>query len=81
MNLPEAAEELGFETEPTDVDTVGGYIQHLLGRIPTTGDTVDLPPYRVQITNMEGNRIRRLRFQLNTTQPITPSSAPDSQDK
>ena len=44
-----------------DVDTVGGLVFHLLGRMPALGDEVYVGGLRLQVLSVEGHRVKRLR--------------------
>ncbi|GAB2756755.1 hemolysin family protein [Terrabacter koreensis] len=43
-------------------ETMGGYVMHVLGRVPVVGDVVELPGWRINVVGMEGRRVDRLRF-------------------
>ncbi|MGO4598192.1 hemolysin family protein [Terrabacter sp. 2RAF25] len=43
-------------------ETMGGYVMHVLGRVPVVGDVVGLPGWRINVVGMEGRRVDRLRF-------------------
>ncbi|ANY09953.1 hemolysin family protein [Pseudonocardia sp. HH130630-07] len=38
-------------------ETLGGYLQHTLGRIPTVGDHVDLDGHRLTVAELDGRRV------------------------
>lgn len=52
-----------------EVDTVGGLMWHLLGRLPVEGETVGFAPDRIEfrIERMERNAVRRVSFVVNGT--------------
>jgi CBS domain containing-hemolysin-like protein len=55
-----------------DIETIGGKVFTLLGRIPSTGERVTLPEgYLVEVLDADPRRIRRVRI----------SRAPDGSDK
>lgn len=56
FNLAVAEEELD------EYDTLGGYIQGQLGRVPQIGDAVNLGNYRLQVEEMDGLRVDRISF-------------------
>ena len=60
--LAEVARHLGedLKAPQAEVDTVAGYVQHRLGRIARTGDTVSLGAWQLRVEEIEGNRITRL---------------------
>jgi len=55
-------ELLGAAIETTEVDTVGGYVYHSLGRIPQTGDIVETDLLHIEVVSMLGRRLRKLRI-------------------
>jgi CBS domain containing-hemolysin-like protein len=54
--------EAGFER--AGVETVGGFVMSLLGRVPREGDAVTHRGLRFTVEKMSGRRIRRVRVQL-----------------
>ena len=59
----EAVEDLlGRTLNTTEVDTVGGYVYHILGRIPQTGDIVETDDIYIEVVSMMGRRLRKLRI-------------------
>lgn len=48
--------------EGSAYETVGGFVMARLGRLPETGDTVEVDGGRLEVVRMEGRRIDRLRF-------------------
>ena len=59
----ENVEEIfGASLDTTEVDTVGGYVYHSLGRIPQTGDIVETDYLKIEVVSMLGRRLRRLRI-------------------
>ena len=59
----ENVEEIfGTQLDSTEVDTVGGYVYHSLGRIPQTGDIVETDHLHIEVISMLGRRLRKLRI-------------------
>lgn len=52
----------GYEVESEDFDTVGGFLIHQLGRLPSVGDEVTVGGLNLRVLSMSGRRIRRLRI-------------------
>ncbi len=50
-----------YEVESDDFDTIGGFVIHQLGRLPSVGDEVDVDGLSLRVLSMSGRRIRRLR--------------------
>ena len=56
------AELFDYRVESDDFDTVGGFIIHQLGRLPSVGDEVRVDGLTVRVLSMSGRRVRRLRI-------------------
>jgi CBS domain containing-hemolysin-like protein len=50
-----------YDVESDDYDTVGGFLIHRLGRLPTVGDEVHVDGLTLRVLSMSGRRVRRLR--------------------
>ncbi|MGB4863588.1 MAG: hemolysin family protein [Tepidiformaceae bacterium] len=50
-----------YEIDSEDFDTVGGFVIHQLGRLPSVGDEVEVDGLNLRVLSMSGRRIRRLR--------------------
>ncbi len=48
--------------DSSEVDTVGGYVYHSLGKIPQVGDTVVTDHLSIEVVSILGRRLRRLRI-------------------
>ncbi|RBI62154.1 cobalt transporter [halophilic archaeon] len=59
----EVNEQLGAEFEGDDVETIGGFVFSLLGRVPEVGDQVERSGYVLQVDAVEDARIERLVIQ------------------
>ncbi|MDZ4675499.1 MAG: hemolysin family protein [Gemmatimonadota bacterium] len=58
--LSELEASLQVEFDREDVNTVGGLVLALLGRVPRPGDAVELVGYRLQVEQVARRRIRRV---------------------
>jgi len=67
VSLPEAAETLEVDLGG-EHDTIGGWVVASLGRIPSAGDVLELPDYRVSILKVVRGRVARLRFEVKQEQ-------------
>jgi CBS domain containing-hemolysin-like protein len=58
-----AAKKLGLhlDAQAESTDTLGGYVFTALGRPPVQGDVVDLGGHRLEVTQVDAMRVRRLR--------------------
>jgi putative hemolysin len=55
------AELFGYRIESEDFDTVGGFLIHELGRLPSVGDEVSTNGLKMRVLSMSGRRVRRMR--------------------
>ena len=57
-------DRFGIRPGVDEVDTVGGLVWHLLGRLPQTGDTVALTPDgpELRVDAMQGRAVTRASF-------------------
>jgi len=70
--------ELGKDREEDEVETIGGLVFGLLGRIPAPGETVIVPGgYEVHILDADQRRIRKLRIKRTVTLPPASGAAAD----
>jgi CBS domain containing-hemolysin-like protein len=62
FGLYELNDSAGLELESADVSTIGGYVTHLIGRLPLQGEKVSIDGYEVTITKCDGRRVEQLHF-------------------
>ena len=62
FGLYELNDAAGLELESPDVSTIGGYVTHLIGRLPQQGEKVTIDGYEVTITKCDGRRVEQLVF-------------------
>lgn len=55
--------ELGVILDGAHEATIGGHLLERLGRLPRSGDTVELNGLRAEVTEVNGERIERLRLE------------------
>jgi CBS domain containing-hemolysin-like protein len=67
-------ELFGLNVESEDFDTIGGLVIHELGRLPSVGDEACIDSLRIKVLSMSGRRIRRLRIERRSDEPV--ESAP-----
>ena len=71
----EHVEEIfGTSIDSTEVDTVGGYVYHSLGRIPQAGDIVETDHLHIEVVSMLGRRLRKLRIHRIDERAAGPSA-------
>jgi putative hemolysin len=57
------AELFEHEIESEDFDTVGGFVMHHLGRLPTPGDVVMDSGLRLEVLSVRGRRVGQVRIE------------------
>ena len=60
MLVVDLEDELGIEFSERDEDTIGGVVVSELGRLPRTGDRVRVGPLRLEVLDVDRNRIGTL---------------------
>jgi CBS domain containing-hemolysin-like protein len=60
VRLRELQEQVGWQLQDEDVDTIAGYIMKHLGRTAQVGDTVDTPYGTLRVENMAQVRITQV---------------------
>ncbi|MBU6243933.1 MAG: hemolysin family protein [Actinomycetales bacterium] len=61
MNLEDFAEEAGFELPDGPYETVAGFVVARLGHLPEVGESVSEDGHRIEVTELDGRRIARVR--------------------
>jgi putative hemolysin len=61
LNLDEFAEQTGIELPEGPYETAAGYVLAVLGKLPQTGDQVQVARHTITVTELDGRRIARLR--------------------
>ncbi len=73
MLVLDLEDELGLEVSDRDEDTIGGVVLSELGRRPRVGDRAELGPLRLEVLDVQGNRVRTLRLTLAPPPPAAES--------
>ncbi len=70
VSLFDLKEELGIDLRPDDeeihIDTVGGFILYVHGRVPTEGDVISARNLTFEILEMDGNKIEGVRMTVHS---------------
>ncbi len=61
VSIDDLNELFGTNIEGEDFDTVGGFVYHLLGRVPIPGDEVSANGLRLRILSVLGRRIKKVQ--------------------
>jgi putative hemolysin len=75
VSLSDLKEELGIDLRPDDeevqIDTLGGYILYVHGRVPAQGDVIRHGNLSFEILEMDGNKIEGVRMTVNPASGAT----------
>jgi CBS domain containing-hemolysin-like protein len=75
LGLYELNDLAKLELESADVSTIGGYVTHLLGHLPKTGEQVKIDNYLVTVSQADSRRVKQLHFKkLSDTDALAPTS-------
>ncbi len=66
MHIEELGEALNMQLPEGDYDTVGGWVTTHLGRIPLSGETVELGRFHIQILEADPRRISKICLKTST---------------
>ncbi len=72
-HLSDIRNHFGLDLHAEDSSTIGGFVFSALGHRPEIGDRVELPPYAIEVTDLDGLRIAEVR--LVTTEPVEGSTS------
>jgi CBS domain containing-hemolysin-like protein len=62
LPLVDLKEDLGIDIPPNGADTVAGFVQETLGTVPSPGDYVVAAGHRIEVSEMENKRVRKVVF-------------------
>ncbi|MBN1164551.1 MAG: HlyC/CorC family transporter [Candidatus Krumholzibacteriota bacterium] len=65
MNLDDLCQRLNISLPSEDVDTLGGFLYNLIGRVPQEGEEVDFGVVHFQVNRLEGQRIAEVSMLLS----------------
>jgi putative hemolysin len=60
MSLEDLSGQSGVDVPEGPYETLSGFVMHFLGRIPVTGDLLNVNGIRITVLSMEGKRVGRL---------------------
>ena len=63
MDIEDLEDETGIKIPPGEYHTIGGFVVHELGRMPTSGEIVEIPGVAIEVLETDGNRITEVRIQ------------------
>src|SRR5437016_9369693 len=62
LGLYELNDLAKLDLDSPDVSTIGGYVTHLLGHLPKTGEQVKIDGYLVTVSEADNRRVKQLNF-------------------
>jgi CBS domain containing-hemolysin-like protein len=68
ISLSDLKDETGIELEPEDtdikVDSLGGFVLYVNGKVPQKGDVVRFNDYSFEILEIDGNKLEKIRLEI-----------------
>src|SRR5438093_8872222 len=75
LGLYELNDLVKLDLESADVSTIGGYVTHLLGHLPKTGEQVKIDDYLVTVSQADNRRVKQLHFKKLSDAAATMTSS------
>jgi Mg2+/Co2+ transporter CorC len=75
LGLYELNDLAKLDLESPDVSTIGGYVTHLLGHLPKTGEQVKIDGYLVTVSEADNRRVKQLHFERLSDAAATMTSS------
>ena len=63
-SLETVNQTLALHLQGEDVDTIGGFVYHFLGKIPSVDDTIDADQVNIKVLSLSGRGLRKLKLTL-----------------
>jgi putative hemolysin len=79
-NLADFAGRVGLALPAGPYDTVGGFVMAALGRLPESGDRVDVDGWRLVVLAMDGRRVDRVGISVPAPE-VAPRISPETPDE
>src|SRR5881227_152378 len=75
LGLYELNDLAKLDLDSPDVSTIGGYVTHLLGHLPKTGEQVNIDGYLVTVSEADNRRVKQLNFKKLSDAVATATSS------
>lgn len=72
LEIEELERHFDLEIEERDFESVGGFVIHLLGRVPKAGEKIYYRDLEITVIEADNRRVRRLRIERMPEQPPEP---------
>ena len=79
LSLDDLHEETGMELPEGPYETVAGFMMAELGRLPVSGDIVEVDGNRLTVAEMDGRRIARVHVSMAQQIPVSEGDGPEPQ--
>lgn len=77
LRIEEVNEEMGLELEADNgIETLGGYVFERLGEVPELGDVVQTDHVTLEVVDLEGRRIKKVRIVREAETDEVPEEEP-----
>jgi putative hemolysin len=70
LNIEDFQDETGVELPEGPYETATGYVVNALGRFPVVGDRVQVNGHRLEVVEVEGRRVSRVRVTPDVSPPV-----------
>ena len=81
LAVEDAEDALGVRFEDDDYDSLGGFVQKHLGRLPADGDRFTAEGVEIEVIEVERNRVRKMRVRrVRETPPIALETVEELRD-
>ena len=69
MDIDDLSNKIGISFEGDGFDTIGGFVLHELGKIPSPGDKFEYNGISIEVVSTNGRRLKSIRIKKITDQP------------
>jgi putative hemolysin len=77
MNIDDFNMVTGLELEDEEYDTIGGYVNMALGRLPRVGDTIDTDAMTLEVRELDGRRVKKVWVKIKAKEQEQAEQAKD----
>lgn len=64
VTLEDANNRMGILLHDPNVETVGGWLMHAVGRIPEQGEVIEVGPYQIMVLEAGASHVSRMRLEF-----------------
>ena len=75
LNLDEVLEQTGVRLPDGPYETLAGYVMASLGHVPRSGEAVEVDGHRLEVTELDGRRVARVRVTPLEPAPVASEQA------